>query len=391
MAEHEYQLPTRNDNNYLIIDKFKKDYQYTHKIIYEFARRNENIMVILNILFELFGIYEQHIFPKLVEYKKADNLLKKEIFKDYENEAKNIYLVFFKHYKKEEFIDAIKDLNFENIESKLKKIVNTLTDELYNKYYIIYMHDELIKNEYLEIYDPTIYSKKEKNLLNPIEKHFEDIQAYDNNIYTYNVEEHANYSLYQAINKISHRVVFNTIYPRFSMPIRDFSDTQIILNINLPINEITDYIEIIKKDYEKRIIKPPIELLISDDSRNEENTFLKDKFTWADMFFIYDYYLISKTFENKTELEIQKEIQIELTKFHGIKVKKEENEIKNTKDLKYKLVPLHEHYKDKEDIDFNEFDDEKAYISNKSIKNKYLEMLEYIERDNPKYKTIITK
>ena len=49
------------------------------------------------------------------------------------------YIKLFQHYKKDEFLNEIKDLNFENIESKLSKVVNSLTDELYEKYYIIYL------------------------------------------------------------------------------------------------------------------------------------------------------------------------------------------------------------------------------------------------------------
>lgn len=393
MVEHKFKLPTRNDDNYLIIDKFEKNYQYTHKIVYEFARRNPIVTNILNFLLELFGIYEQQIFPLLSEYKKNDNLSRKEIFKDVENAFKDYYIKLFQHYKKDEFLNEIKDLNFENIESKLSKVVNSLTDELYEKYYIIYLHQEIIKNEYLEIYDPTIYSKKEKTLLKPIEIHFEDVNVYDNNSYIYNGGDESIYTFYQAVDKSTKTVIFNSIYPKFSTAIRDFSDTQIILNINLPMNEIIDYIQKIKSDYDAKEsqLMTPKKLLDDSDFEVEEKIPLSDSKKLADMFFIYDYYLISKTFEKKTEVEIQKEIQIELSKFHGIKVKKEDNEIKNTKDLKYKLVPFSEHYDDNEDRDFNEFDDEKAYISNKSIKNKYLEMLEYIEGNNPKYKTIITK
>lgn len=48
------------------------------------------------------------------------------------------------------------------------------------------------------------------------------------------------------MHKYEKEFSWNIIYPNFNTAIRDFTDTKIVLNLNLPKSEIMDYIEKIK-------------------------------------------------------------------------------------------------------------------------------------------------
>jgi hypothetical protein len=117
---------------------------------------------------------------------------------------------------------------------------------------------------------------------------------------------------------------------------------------------------------------------------------------WADNFFIYDYFLYHEVISiDKTEAQIKREIQIELTKFHGVRVPKDDYEIKNTKDTKYKYIPLEEYktqegYSQNNDI-FETLLDENQAMSIRTIGDKYELMKNYIQGENPLYKTLLEK
>ncbi len=64
-----YPFPNRNDDIYENI-KIIEEFEFTHSIVYEFARRNENVSNILNFLNDLFTIYESIIYKTLDKYNK---------------------------------------------------------------------------------------------------------------------------------------------------------------------------------------------------------------------------------------------------------------------------------------------------------------------------------
>lgn len=63
-------LPSRFDNYYI---KFEK-YEYTYFITYELARRNSNVMNLLNLQYELLAIYDS--FPLSFKQYKANEATK---------------------------------------------------------------------------------------------------------------------------------------------------------------------------------------------------------------------------------------------------------------------------------------------------------------------------
>jgi len=160
----------------------------------------------------------------------------------------------------------------------------------------------------------------------------------------------------------------------------------------------------IKNDYDNKnsIIKTPRQFLEEELEIYSYDTDIMKTKQLADMFFIYDYYNTCEIHKNinKEAQEIEYNIQLELTKYHGLKIKKDSTEIKSKKDNKYKIKPFNEWIKEnnyskddfeKYEIDFNIFEGEKAYLSDKAIKNKYKLISKYIRGEDPKYKTLIYK
>ena len=394
----DYELPTRLHGGYTRIDKFKK-YEYTHCITYELARRNIYVENSLNLLFELFSYYEQLILPILTKYENAtitDNM--SEAINDVENKYKEFLIGLVNHYDKKQFSNDFESLTFENIKEKISYLVNTLIKELYDKYYIIYQHEsDKFTSDFHEIYNPLPYLERDKALTEHINNLFDrdiDVQDY----YKINYSSNDYFTVFQNIHKEKKDFSFSTIYPNFITAMRDFTDTKVILNLSLSKEEIIDYIEKIKDEYdnENSIIKTPRQLLEEELDSSDSDLGLPGSQKWADIFFIYDYFYYNhKVYPDKEDREIKKEIQLELTKFHGVKMLKQDNEIKSKKDTKYKFISWNEYIKlpeyNQEDNSFGTFDNEKAYLSTKAIIYKYDKIRKYIEGENPKYKTLIHK
>jgi hypothetical protein len=387
-------LPTRIDDEYINIEKFEK-YEYTHCFTYELARRNINVENSLNLLLDLFSYYDQMILPTLTKYEIAtitEDMI--EAIRDVENMYKEFFIDLIKHYNKIEFLENFEDLAFQNIKEKTSNLVQDIIKDLYDNYYIIYQHEkEKFNHDFNEIYNPLTYLERDKALtehLNMIFNSRTDIEKH----YKFNNNQNDYFTVYQDILKEEKEFSWNIIYPNFRTSMRDFADTKIVLNLNLTKKEIIDYIDKIKDDYDKKnsIIKTPRQILEKELEIDDESVNIIETEKWADIFFIYDYYIISEATTNKSIYEVTNEIQIELTKYHGLKIKKTPDEIKNKKDKSYKGVTWEEYIKSNPETNETNifFDsDTKPFLSTRSIENKYKLIKKFIEGDNPKYKTLI--
>jgi len=390
------ELPKRSDDEYIRIEQFKK-YEYTHCATYEFARRNDYVEHILNLLYELFAYYEQIILPLLTKYEKAiitDDILESKT--DVENIYKDFFIGLLNHYDKKCFVVDFENLTFENIKDKVSYLVHTLAKELYDKYYIIYQYTtEDGNNKFCDIYNLSEYLERDKTLREYIEtKYGNEMYLKKDNKLNYDANKY--FTIFQDVDIDKNGFSFSTIYPNFNTALRDFTDTKIALNLSLPKDEIVDYIEKIKNDYDSKnsIIKTPIQILEENLEEDVSYENIDKSVKWADNLFIYDYYRICNLNPDKREYKIIQEIQLELTKFHGLKVKKDLDEIKNRKDTKYKQISWDDYIKDNSETNETNIyfeKDEKPYLSTKAIANKYKIIKNYIEGDNPKYKTLIDK
>lgn len=385
-------FPNRHDGLYKNIENIQ-NFEFTHSIVYEFARRNKNTNKILNFLNDLFSIYENLIHGFINTYR---NYLLNNKSKENENIKKAEELInpvinkclyeIVKFHNQEELKKQLEDLSIKNIKERLCKIVEILTNRLYNDYYIIYTTEfpSLFKN-INDIYDPTVNLERDKLLT-------EILNNLDLDDYKYNIENNDFFNIFQIISNQKKEIKLNIIYPKYKTAMRDFTDIKVALNLNLPENEITDFIKKIKANYdsENSIIKTPLELF--GEKLEIDTKDLKRNNKWADLFFIYDYYNIG--IENKKKkTDIEKEIQLIFTKIYGVKVMKEDLEIDKTK--KFNIIPYEKFMKvnnlEESELDLNELEDEKHYYTTRSIRAKYTEVKDYIIGNNPKYKTLIYK
>ena len=385
-----YLFPNRSDEIYKNIENFE-DFEFTHSIVYEFARRNKNVQHVVNFLNDLFTIYENFIYKSMDIYYKY--LLKNE-FKEDENIEKAKELIeqaikkhvyeIIKFHKQEDLKKELEGLSVNNVKEKLYKIVKLLTDKLYIDYYIIYTTEyPLLFKHINEIYNPNENLEHDKILIEQVNKL--DLDNCD-----YNIKHNDFFYIFQIIHKKNLKL--NTIYPKYKTSIRDFTDTKVALNLNLPKKEIIDFIEKIKDNYDKKssIIKTPLELFGEKLEIDLEDIERKNK--WADLFFIYDYYNVG--IENKKKKsDIENEIQLIFTKIYGVKIMK--NDIEIDKSKKFDLIPYKEYLKKSKikesDLDLNDTAEEKHYYTTRSIRSKYKEIKDYIKEKNPKYKTLIYK
>ena len=395
-----YPFPNRHDSIYTNIENIE-DFEFTHSIIYQFARRNENIENILNFLNDLFALYEGFIHKILDEYNKY---IFKNNFKEDENIKKaeelmnplikdEVYKIL-KLHNQEELKKKFEDLSIKNVKEKFCNIVKLLIDKLYNDYYIIYTTEfpSLFKN-INGIYDSTANLERDKLLT-------EIVNNLDLDDCEYNIKNNDFFDIFQIITNYKKEIKLNIIYPKYKTALRDFTDVKIALNLNLPVNEIIDFIKKIKNDYDSKnsIIKTPLELFgekleIDTDYKNT-----KRKREWVDLLFIYDYYHIGIK-NNKKKMDIENEIQLIFTKIYGVKVMRDtETDLKEgetVKPNKFDLIPYEKFLKINEikesDLNLNETSDEKHYCTTRSIRGKYTEMKELILGNNPKYKTLIYK
>ena len=255
-----YPFPNRHDSIYTNIENIE-DFEFTHSIIYQFARRNENIENILNFLNDLFALYEGFIHKILDEYNKY-------IFKNNSKEDENIKKAeelmnplkkdevykILKLHNQEELKKEFEDLSIKNVKEKFCNIAKLLIDKLYNDYYIIYTTEyPLLFKHINEIYNPNENLEHDKILIEQVNKL--DLDNCD-----YNIKHNDFFYIFQIIHKKNLKL--NTIYPKYKTSIRDFTDTKVALNLNLPKKEIIDFIEKIKHNYDKKssIIKTPLEL-----------------------------------------------------------------------------------------------------------------------------------
>ena len=390
-------LPSRFEETYCEKMKFDK-YEYTNFIAYELARRNENVMNLLLIQEELIALYNP-LSKSISRYKKAkatEELLQNA--QKLENCLKGTLRDLFKHYSIDQFDDDINRLTLENIKEIFSNIVNEIAKILYEQYYIIYQNDiESLQHIANELYDPLRFLERDRFLTQYMLRVYDNEQDYKAN-HNINFNQNQYFMVYQEVPKEQRDFSFNVIYPKFEKAMRDFTDTKVAMNLNLSESEIIDYIKKIKKNYDSKnsIVKTKRELLVDELESSNEDIKMNSADKWADNFFIYDYFLYHEVISiDKTEAQIKREIQIELTKFHGVRVPKDDYEIKNTKDTKYKYIPLEKYktqegYSQNNDI-FETLLDENQAMSIRTIGDKYELMKNYIQGENPLYKTLLEK
>lgn len=249
-----------------------------------------------------------------------EEFISKYIEKD---DIQKLILASIENLGKDEF--NFNERNDHTINFTLNNLTDVLIKILYENYYLIYtkpdfglttnINDRSISeyNQHIEkneIYSTETISSKPMGLnklleLNAYTTHESKLRYYDikdknDKSYKFNKNSIYQYKVVQEIHKKNKVYTYNTIYPiiensesNFSLNkklyLREFTDTKIAINFDLPINELISHIELIKKDYDNGLgIKSIFELL--GESTIKSNLFkLSKNKSWADKLFIYDY------------------------------------------------------------------------------------------------------
>lgn len=355
----------RNNQIYIDIENFEQ-FEFTHCLTYEFAMRNTKVCELLNFLEEFFLYYNKTIYPK----KDFDNC---EF-----NKIKILCQKFLFDFKKIDTYREIMHLELENVKSMCNIVVETLIEELYEKYYVIYKNELEFSDD---IYNKNKFIERDKELTKFSQKEMSDDTCY-------NIKHTDSYNIVQISNKSIDDFSFCTIYPNFKTAMRDFSTTKITLNLSLPEKDLLSFISLIKKDHdvEDSSIKNIYELLGKEFNIGSEELKNLTSQEWADYFFIYDY--IKETKDDYTTTTYQK-LQEIFTSIYGYKIEKTSGEITNDRkkrdNSKFKIISSEEYNK----LDTETKKTTKQNISIDTLKDRYKFMKNLIE--NCKYKFLINK
>ena len=396
-------LPSRKDYNYTtVIDRFEK-YAFTYYFAYELAARNNYVAESLIFLKDLFDLY-----LVLDEINRSSSLtvtnIEKAVEKIFTTEemCKIIISRLVDDFDNKQLPSKLNEIDFRELNNNISSLIYCQADKLYEKYYVIYIPKEEQSGKFNKIYNPFKYIELDKSLTRYMNIRNNEESHNEEKDYKINEAKNDYFMVYQEIIDENKDFSLNVIYPNYRVNLRDFTNTKIALNLNIPKTELLEYVEKIKDEYDSKnsIIRTRKELLKEKIKVNktEQKKLLKaisslDNKKIGDILFIYDYFFYNNQYyPEKDNNNIIKEIQIELTKFNGFKIKKETNEIKNKKDTLYKYISWDEYLEENPEFkpdDMGVLDDEKAALSTKSIASKYNLIKKYIDGDEPLYKTLI--
>ncbi len=396
-------LPSRKDYNYTtVIDRFEK-YAFTYYFAYELAARNNYVAESLIFLKDLFDLY-----LVLDEINRSSSLtvtnIEKAVEKIFTTEemCKIIISSLVDDFDNKQLPSKLNEIDFRELDNNISLLIYFKTDELYEEYYVIYIPKEEQSGKFNKIYNPFKYIELDKSLTRYM--NFRNNEESHNEEKDYKINEAKNdyFMVYQEIIDENKDFSLNVIYPNYRVNLRDFTNTKIALNLNIPKTELLEYVEKIKDEYDsknsiirtrKELLKEKIKVNKTEQKKLHKAISSLDNKKIGDILFIYDYFFYNNQYyPEKDNNNIIKEIQIELTKFNGFKIKKETNEIKNKKDTLYKYISWDEYLEENPEFkpdDMGVLDDEKAALSTKSIASKYNLIKKYIDGDEPLYKTLI--
>ncbi|MGJ0316963.1 hypothetical protein NG754_10585 [Aliarcobacter cryaerophilus] len=396
-------LPSRKDYNYTtVIDRFEK-YAFTYYFAYELAARNNYVAESLIFLKDLFDLY-----LVLDEINRSSSLtvtnIEKAVEKIFTTEemCKIIISSLVDDFDNKQLPSKLNEIDFRELDNNISSLIYFKTDKLYEEYYVIYIPKEEQSGKFNKIYNPFKYIELDKSLTRYM--NFRNNEESHNEEKDYKINEAKNdyFMVYQEIIDKNKDFSLNVIYPNYRVNLRDFTNTKIALNLNLPKTELLEYVEKIKDEYDsknsiirtrKELLKEKIKVNKTEQKKLHKAISSLDNKKIGDILFIYDYFFYNNQYyPEKDNNNIIKEIQIELTKFNGFKIKKETNEIKNKKDTLYKYISWDEYLEENPEFkpdDMGVLDDEKAALSTKSIASKYNLIKKYIDGDEPLYKTLI--
>ncbi|MCT7567670.1 hypothetical protein [Aliarcobacter butzleri] len=274
-------LPQRDDLIYKEIEEFQ-DYELTNCIAYEMAIRNKEASRKLAILKRI----------KTLKYNIIEKIRAKS--NNYYSSYRK-YPIIFKDIMEEILIYRLKrefgiNYNYSEIEENpigIKFVRNTS------------LYSEAMREQLLSLLDKKLKYKTKTNFITK-----------------------GGYLIEQIYNKkMEIKSEINSNFKR-KLTLKNELNIKIDLPLNLPKEELLAYISKIKDDFDKdnSIIKTPLELLseiLENENIDIKNLPKRDiKKIYADMFFIYDYFIFQdKKYKNERE-KLKNELKIEIKKIN---------------------------------------------------------------------------
>lgn len=273
------QLPKRSDSIYKEIEEFK-DYELTNCIAFEMAIRNNQVFKIdeeqseLNYNLKDFDI-DENIKQDILDFAVVNNYMKKSY---------------------DEFLEKEIEKSRNSTQEEIKVSQNERKQNIFKHYEIF------IKNKGLDLLNDEQLYKEHGNLTN--------YKDFSNKTKKYLIEKS-----FELRPKIIEE------FSRPTLKIENTLKIDIIINPNLPKDELISYVSKIKDEYDKNnsIIKSPLEILGEDlEKNNNKHTQKKPKAEkYADWFYIYDCYQILKADDgSKSNETIYNEIDLLLLEYY---------------------------------------------------------------------------
>lgn len=297
-------LPRASDK-YKAIDEFKT-YELTSCIAYEMAIRNQDVIKIFEKLEKISKMMtdDQYLFHRMLskrEFKDIYNIIDEDSleieYEKYESLVMQKYVTYRKlieeDYKKfiDNYIDKCTELSIEELVILREKLEYELINE-----YLIYPegYDRAIPNA-APLMVEKITNKQKPLKAIKYDKHKDDI-VYEEIVHEAFIERRGLYAN-------STKFFVNNITPNFKRQVNDQNQMTIPINLSLPLNEIVEYVTIIKM---KAKIKSPLEILNGELNKASDLTHMnatdtkgkqfsldarrgdKPQYKLADMLYIYD-------------------------------------------------------------------------------------------------------
>ena len=376
-------LPNRGDTTYKEIKEFK-DYEFTNCIAYEMVIRNNKVIELIKRFLEKF--INVDLNAKDIFYNTSSL---KESFKE-SQELINIYCInpIYLHL----------EYGFlKNVTDELQRILQELKVTNEGKYRNLNSIFFNKNREYEETRTPEDY-KQETQLMgrdNPEENkytHFKSTNTYQSLIIykEIKVKDTKDLLYKEDLKKLNKDDFVKTISnewikPNYSRPelhqsFMSAKKRSVEIDFSLPLEEITDFIKILKKEHkDEEIIKNPLELLGMDFEKS--NNKKMNKKLIADKFFIYDY-VASRLKQIKED---------NLLMYEEYEEQKQEilnNKYIDSNDRKIQLKELKREFEENTNVRKDEVFEDIEGFSSGTAKRYYYDIKPFI--DDCKYKELIT-
>lgn len=286
LLEEDYftKYPRRSDKQYTDIENFN-NYEFTNNIIYELAIRNKQIQKLIKDYISCW--LKKIIFidtHESISSTQEECLKESTKLTDHFIDPINLYLHY--HFFEEE-LDSIMDKHYEF--QDISNNINSQSKILADPSLVLFPKPKQNYNfSRTKKHSTTIYDSKETNLLKKI-------------------------LVYKENNREGKKISRHEIFPVYSRPSHtSFFDTgalKINLDLNLPLNELTDFIQRLKIEHnENNIPNLTISKLLNHNNYTNELSISKAK-RMANMLFAYDYITLRLEEISKNEEEHQKEVE----------------------------------------------------------------------------------